>query len=31
MVFVNGVLVGGFEDLKRVDDRGELKAMLGGG
>ena len=29
MVFVKGVLVGGFEDLKRLHDSGELKAMLG--
>jgi len=29
MVFVKGVLVGGFEDLKKLHDSGELKALLG--
>jgi glutaredoxin-related protein len=29
MVFVKGVLVGGFEDLKKLQDHGELKALLG--
>ena len=29
MVFVKGVLVGGFDDLKKLHDSGELKAMLG--
>lgn len=28
MVFVKGVLVGGFDDLKKLHDSGELKAML---
>jgi glutaredoxin-related protein len=28
MVFVKGVLVGGFEDLKRLVDSGELKRFL---
>ncbi len=31
MVFVRGVLVGGFDDLKRLQDRGELQSMLAGG
>lgn len=31
MVFVKGVLVGGFEDLKTLHDSGELRAMLAGG
>lgn len=30
MVFVKGVLVGGFEDLKKLHDSGELQAMLAG-
>ena len=30
MVFVKGVLVGGADDLERLVDSGELKAMLGG-
>ena len=29
MVFVKGVLVGGFDDLKKLQDSGELKALLG--
>lgn len=29
MVFVKGVLVGGFDDLKKLHDSGELKALLG--
>lgn len=29
MVFVRGTLVGGFDDLKRLHDSGELKRMLG--
>lgn len=29
MVFVKGVLVGGYEDLKRLHDSGELKRLLG--
>ncbi|MFM8768647.1 MAG: glutaredoxin domain-containing protein [Rubrivivax sp.] len=29
MVFVKGVLVGGFDDLRRLHDSGELKKMLG--
>ena len=29
MIFVKGVLVGGFDDLKKLHDSGELKAMLG--
>jgi glutaredoxin-related protein len=29
MVFVKGVLVGGFDDLKKLLDSGELKALLG--
>jgi glutaredoxin-related protein len=29
MVFVKGVLVGGFDDLKKLHDSGALKAMLG--
>jgi len=28
MVFVKGVLVGGFEDLKKLHDSGELKRLL---
>jgi glutaredoxin-related protein len=28
MVFVKGVLVGGFDDLKKLQESGELKAML---
>ena len=28
MVFVKGVLVGGFDDLKKLHVSGELKAML---
>ncbi len=28
MIFVKGVLVGGFDDLKKLADSGELKAML---
>ena len=28
MVFVKGTLVGGYEDLKKLIDSGELKAML---
>lgn len=28
MVFVKGVLVGGYEDLKALDDSGELRKML---
>jgi glutaredoxin-related protein len=28
MVFVKGVLVGGFDDLKRLHDSGELKRLL---
>ena len=28
MVFVKGVLVGGFDDLKKLQQSGELKAML---
>lgn len=28
MVFVKGVLVGGFEDLKALQDAGGLRAML---
>ncbi|MET0441252.1 MAG: glutaredoxin domain-containing protein, partial [Casimicrobiaceae bacterium] len=31
MVFVDGVLVGGAEDLKRLIESGELKAMLSAG
>jgi glutaredoxin-related protein len=27
MVFVKGVLVGGFDDLKKLLDSGELKSM----
>jgi monothiol glutaredoxin len=30
MIFVHGVLVGGFEDLKKLHDSGELKTLLGG-
>lgn len=30
MVFVRGVLVGGFEDLKKLHDSGELQALLTG-
>jgi glutaredoxin-related protein len=29
MVFVKGVLVGGYEDLKRLHDSGELARLLG--
>ncbi len=29
MVFVRGVLVGGFDDLKKLIDSGELKRLLG--
>ena len=29
MIFVQGVLVGGFDDLKKLHDSGELEAMLG--
>jgi glutaredoxin-related protein len=29
MVFVKGTLVGGFDDLKRLHDSGELKRLLG--
>jgi len=29
MVFVKGVLVGGFDDLRKLLDSGELKALLG--
>jgi monothiol glutaredoxin len=29
MVFVKGTLVGGFDDLKKLHDSGELKQMLG--
>ena len=28
MVFVKGTLVGGYDDLKKLIDSGELKAML---
>lgn len=28
MIFVKGVLVGGFDDLKKLADSGELKTML---
>lgn len=28
MIFVKGVLVGGFDDLKALQDAGELRAML---
>jgi len=30
MVFVNGVLVGGAQDVQRLIERGELKRLLGG-
>lgn len=30
MVFVKGVLVGGYAELKALHERGELKRMLGG-
>ena len=30
MVFVKGILVGGADDVKRLIDSGEIKAMLGG-
>lgn len=30
MVFVKGVLVGGFDDLKKLHDSGELRTMLAG-
>jgi glutaredoxin-related protein len=29
MIFVRGVFVGGFQDLKRLHDSGELKRLLG--
>jgi monothiol glutaredoxin len=28
MVFVKGVLVGGFDDLRKLQESGELKSML---
>jgi glutaredoxin-related protein len=28
MIFVNGVLIGGFQDLQRLLDSGELQRML---
>jgi glutaredoxin-related protein len=30
MVFVRGTLVGGYEDLKKLHDSGELRALLAG-